>query len=77
MANTSSTWQSIINNNAPLIYMLWTDQNFQQRSEDTLPLSRLEPGLGVFDISHADLDRIKTYSGIEICIVSELNSNCI
>ena len=78
MLNTSTTWQSIVNNNAPLLNMLWTDQGFPWKDQaDISPTLTLDPGLGVYDISYVDLVRTKTYSGLEICLVSPLNANCI
>ena len=78
MMNTSTSWQSIVNNNAPLLNMLWTDQNFPWKNpNDVSPTIFLDPGRGVFDISYTDLARTTTYEDFEICIVSQLNSNCI
>ena len=58
--------------------MLWTDQNFPWKNQvNVSPTTVVDPGLAVFDVSYIDLGRTRPYTGVEICIVSQLNSNCI
>ena len=78
VARTSSSWAALVNNNAPLLNMLWNNQLFAGRAVgDVAPIAALEPGLAVFDINFRDLNRATNYSGLNLCIVSLLTSNCI
>jgi len=75
-----ASWSAVANNNNALLYRLWTDQYLLRAPGSAAaehPLTSLDAGQGVYDISFSTLDQLHNYSGAEVCLVAQLNSNCI
>ena len=78
--NARVTWSSLANNNAAIVNRLWTDEYFKAAASWTSSMSVIEqfdPGEGVFDILYEDVEMEHNYTGAELCLVAQLNSNCI
>jgi hypothetical protein len=78
--NTRTTWSSLANNNAAIVNRLWTDEYFKAAgswSSSTSVIEKFDPGEGVFDILYEDLAMQHNYTGAELCLVAQLNVNCI
>jgi len=78
--STRTTWSSLANNNAAIVNRLWTDEYFKAAdswSSSTSVIEKFDPGEGVFDILYEDLAMQHNYTGAELCLVAQLNLNCI
>ena len=79
-SQTRVTWSALANNNAAIVNRLWTDEYFMNAGTESGRESVLEafdPGEGVFDIFYQDLGMHKNYTGQHLCLVAQLNTNCI
>jgi len=73
-------WTSLVDNNAALVYRLWSDHIFLETARTgqapSQPIGVLDPGEGVYDIRFRDLDMRQNYSEREVCLVAQFNTNC-
>lgn len=79
-ANARVTWTSLANNNAAIVNKLWTDQYFRNAGTyagRSSVIPTFDPGEAVYDIIFDDLAMQHNYTGTELCLVAQLNSNCI
>lgn len=72
-------WHSIANNNVALLNRLSTDQQLVKDDVRGVPdaVPSLDPGMAVYDVEFTDLDRSLDYVGKDVCVVAQLNSNCV
>ena len=74
------SWSSLANNNAAIMNRLWTDDYFKAAltfAGRSAVIDALNTGQSVFDTIHDDMSMLHNYTGAELCLVSQLHSNCI
>ena len=74
------SWTSFANNNGAIVNRLWTDEYFEAQASYarmSRAIQAFDPGHGVFDVAYPDLDMLHAYNGQQVCLVAQLNTNCI